>query len=58
MGGGIASQIVMRGGDIIQQESNKLSPIETGEAVITSAGNLPARFLYIQLQHRYYHAHL
>lgn len=44
-GGGIAGQIVRRGGEIIQEESNKLSPIETGQAVITSAGRLPASFV-------------
>lgn len=44
-GGGIAGQMVRRGGEIIQEESNKLSPIKTGEAVITSAGTLPARFI-------------
>jgi len=44
-GGGIAGQMVRRGGEIIQEESNKLSPIKTGEAVITSAGILPARFV-------------
>ena len=43
--GGIAGQIVRKGGDIIQDESNKLSPIKTGEAIITSAGSLPALFV-------------
>jgi O-acetyl-ADP-ribose deacetylase (regulator of RNase III) len=43
--GGIAGQIVRKGGDIIQEESNKLSPIKTGEAIITSAGSLPALFV-------------
>ncbi len=43
--GGIAGQIVRTGGDIIQDESNKLSPIKTGEAIITSAGSLPALFV-------------
>jgi O-acetyl-ADP-ribose deacetylase (regulator of RNase III) len=44
-GGGIAGQIVRRGGSIIQDESNRLSPLKTGEAVLTSAGKLPARFV-------------
>lgn len=44
-GGGIAGQIVRRGGYRIQEESNRLAPVKTGEAVITSAGELPARFV-------------
>jgi O-acetyl-ADP-ribose deacetylase len=44
-GGGLAGQIVRRGGDIIQQESSRLAPIDTGDAVITSAGKLKARFI-------------
>jgi O-acetyl-ADP-ribose deacetylase (regulator of RNase III) len=44
-GGGIAGQIVRRGGVSIQEESDSLSPIKTGHAVITSAGKLPARFV-------------
>ncbi len=43
--GGIAAQIVSRGGEIIQKESSKLSPINTGDAVITCAGELPAHFV-------------
>ncbi|OQX56193.1 MAG: hypothetical protein B5M53_02740 [Candidatus Cloacimonas sp. 4484_209] len=44
-GGGIAGQIVRKGGHIIQEESNKLAPIKTGEAVITTGGNLPATYV-------------
>jgi len=44
-GGGLAGQIVRRGGYIIQEESNKLAPIKTGDAVITTAGKLPCRFV-------------
>jgi len=41
-GGGVAGAIVRRGGPIIQVESNQLAPIEVGQAVITTAGDLPA----------------
>jgi len=44
-GGGLAGQIVRRGGPVIQRESSRLAPIRTGDAVLTGAGNLPARFV-------------
>jgi len=42
-GGGVAGAIVRRGGRIIQEESNRLAPVEVGGAVVTGAGALPAR---------------
>lgn len=46
-GGGVAAAIVNRGGAIIQRESNKIiaeyGPLEVGEAVSTSAGELKAK---------------
>ena len=44
-GGGVALAIVRRGGPSIQEESDKLAPIETGQAVITSGGKLPAKWV-------------
>lgn len=44
-GGGVAAAIVRRGGRIIQEESDRLAPIETGQAVITTGGKLPARWV-------------
>ncbi len=44
-GGGIAGQIVRRGGQEIQKESSQYAPLQVGEAVITGAGKLPARFV-------------
>lgn len=41
-GGGVAGAIVRKGGRIIQEESNKIGPISVGEAVLTTAGKLPA----------------
>ncbi len=46
-GGGVALAIVRKGGLAIQTESTALiakrGPLETGEAVVTSGGTLPAR---------------
>lgn len=48
-GGGVAAAISRKGGSAIQQESDalieKLGPLSTGEAAITSGGKLPARFV-------------
>ncbi len=44
-GGGVAAAIVRKGGDVIQQESNKLGYVPVGEAAITGAGSLPARYV-------------
>ncbi len=48
-GGGIALAILRAGGEIIQKESNDIirrnGPLKTGEAVITSGGNLKAKFV-------------
>lgn len=43
--GGVALAIVKKGGYIIQEESNKIGSCETGKAVITTGGNLKARFV-------------
>lgn len=44
-GGGVAGAIVRKGGQVIQEESNKIGFTPVGTAVITSAGKLPARFV-------------
>ncbi len=48
-GGGVAGAIVRAGGYVIQEESDKIvrehGPLETGEAVITTAGSLPSKFV-------------
>jgi len=44
-GGGVAGAIVRAGGRAIQDESDELAPIGLGEAVSTSAGELPARWV-------------
>ena len=48
-GGGVAAAISRKGGPTVQQESNALiakrGPLDTGDAVVTSAGKLPAKFV-------------
>lgn len=45
MGGGVAGAIKRAGGDEIEREAVAQGPIEVGEAVATSAGRLPARWV-------------
>ena len=42
MGAGVAGALKKRGGVVIEEEAMRLGPIEVGEAVLTTAGNLPA----------------
>lgn len=42
MGAGVAGAIKRKGGVIIEEEAVRQGPIEVGEAVMTTAGNLPA----------------
>jgi O-acetyl-ADP-ribose deacetylase (regulator of RNase III) len=44
-GGGVAGAIVRKGGQIIQEESNKIGYTPVGTAVITGGGKLPAKFV-------------
>src|SRR5262245_49771205 len=48
-GGGVALAISRKGGPVIQAESDALiakrGPLEAGEAVITSGGRLPAKWV-------------
>jgi O-acetyl-ADP-ribose deacetylase (regulator of RNase III) len=45
MGGGVSSQIRKAGGPVIEEEALKLAPASVGDAVITGAGNLKARWV-------------
>ena len=45
LGGGVAGAIRRRGGPAIQEECNKIGGTYVGGAVITTGGNLPARFV-------------
>ena len=42
-GGGVAGAIVKKGGQIIQQESNKIGPVSVGSSAVTGAGKLPCK---------------
>jgi O-acetyl-ADP-ribose deacetylase len=44
-GGGVAGAISRAGGPEVQQESDAKAPIGLGEAVETTAGNMPARWV-------------
>lgn len=43
MGGGLSAIIKGRGGESIEEEAVRQGPVEIGQAVMTSAGNLKAR---------------
>ncbi len=44
-GAGVAGAIVRKGGKVIQEESDKIGYCPTGKAVITTAGNLKAKYV-------------
>jgi len=45
LGGGVAGAIRSYGGPPIQEECDRIGPIQVGEAVITNAGNLKAKYV-------------
>jgi len=45
MGAGVAGAIKRKGGKIIEAEAVKIGPIKIGEAIFTSAGSLPAKYV-------------
>jgi O-acetyl-ADP-ribose deacetylase (regulator of RNase III) len=44
-GGGVAAAISRAGGRSVQEESNRVGPIGLGEAVETTAGEMPSRWV-------------
>lgn len=44
-GGGVAAAIVRAGGEVIQQESDRIGRVPTGSAAVTGAGRLTARYV-------------
>ena len=44
-GGGVAGAIVKKGGNIIQEESDRIGFTPVGTAVMTGAGRLPSKFV-------------
>lgn len=45
LGGGVAGAIRSYGGPSIQEECNRIGPIQVGEAALTNAGNLKAQYV-------------
>ena len=45
MGGGLAGVLKRKGGKKIEEEAIKKAPVPVGQAVLTGAGNLKARFI-------------
>lgn len=45
LGSGVAGAIREKGGPAIQEECDRVGPIEVGDAALTGAGALPARFV-------------
>lgn len=44
-GGGVAGAIVRKGGQVIQEESNRIGFVPVGHAAVTGAGNLPCKYV-------------
>ena len=44
-GGGVAGAIVRKGGQIVQEESNKIGFVPVGGAAVTTGGKLKARYV-------------
>ena len=44
-GGGVAAAICRAGGHAIQEESNEVAPIALGDAVETTAGDMPSKWV-------------
>jgi O-acetyl-ADP-ribose deacetylase (regulator of RNase III) len=45
MGAGVAGAIKRKGGTIIEEDAARQGPVEVGDAVVTTAGNLPAGYV-------------
>jgi O-acetyl-ADP-ribose deacetylase (regulator of RNase III) len=45
MGAGVASAIKRKGGVIVEEDAMRQGPVEVGEVVVTTAGNLPANYV-------------
>jgi O-acetyl-ADP-ribose deacetylase (regulator of RNase III) len=44
-GGGVAGAIVRAGGRVVQEESERRAPIQLGEAIETTAGDMPSKWV-------------
>ena len=45
MGGGVAGALRQKGGKVIEDEAKKAAPLEIGQAVLTTSGNLVASYI-------------
>jgi O-acetyl-ADP-ribose deacetylase (regulator of RNase III) len=45
MGAGVAAAIKRKGGTIIEEDAVRQGPVEVGDVVVTTAGNLPASYV-------------
>ena len=45
MSTGVASTIKRKGGTIVEEDATRQGPVEGGDAVVTTAGNLPANYI-------------
>lgn len=45
MGGGVAGALSRKGGPAVQEDCNRVGPVALGEAAVTTAGDLPARYV-------------
>jgi O-acetyl-ADP-ribose deacetylase (regulator of RNase III) len=45
LGSGFGTAVSVRGGPSVQKELEELAPVETGQAVVTTAGKLKANFI-------------
>jgi len=45
MGTGVASAIKRKGGTIVEEDAMRQGPVEDGDVVVTTAGNLPANYV-------------
>jgi len=52
LGGGLAGAIRRKGGPAIQEECTRHGPVAVGEAAITGAGDLPAKYVIHQASMR------
>lgn len=46
MGGGVSGAILSKGGQEIQKDAKKRIPVELGDAIVTTAGDLPQKYVF------------
>ncbi|WP_017292721.1 macro domain-containing protein [Geminocystis herdmanii] len=59
MGGGVSASILKKGGNSIKEHALKFAPIKLGDVIMTSAGNLSAKYVFhaaVLDYELYYHA--